>query len=312
MRMIGVLPLYLAVATALGFVDFRVRTHHERDLEYTAAVIAGTEPAPGRYRILAPYAFSGLTRLTGLAPADSWFLFRWLCLLAALVAGHLYFRTWYDEGATVAGNLLMAALVPLTFTNAWAHPDHLMELFLFTLGCLCVARGWLVAFTIVLALNALNRETSAFLVLLFALARPIERRHVIWTVALGALWVTIYTGLRWSLGFDSYDPWQLRHNLEFLALLPRAYDPYYRAFAWFVAIMIGPLLVLIARAWPMLPRMHKAAAAVVTPAFVAVAFLFSSVIETRIFTPLLPLLVPGALAALFPMQTGVPGQRQRG
>src|SRR4029077_6116213 len=64
--LVGVLPVYVALATALGFVDFRVRTHHERDLAYTASVVAGTEEPPGRYRILAPYAFDGLTRLTRL------------------------------------------------------------------------------------------------------------------------------------------------------------------------------------------------------------------------------------------------------
>jgi hypothetical protein len=298
--LVGVLPLYFALATALGFVDFRIRTHHERDLAYTASVVAGTEEPPGRYRILAPYAFDGLIRLTRLAPDDSWFLFRWLCLLASFLAGHLYFRTWFETGAASAGNLLIAALLPLTFTNAWAHPDHLMELFLFTLACACLARDWNWGFAATLALNALNRETSAFLVLLFFLAKPIDRRRVIWSAGLAALWLAISLALRWRLGFASYDPWQAKQNLAFLALLPAAYDPYYRAFAWFVVLLIGPLLWLIARTWAIQTRLNKVAAAVVTPVFVVTAFLFSSIIETRIFTPLLPLLIPAALTALFP------------
>jgi hypothetical protein len=298
--LVGVLPVYVALATALGFVDFRVRTHHERDLAYTASVVAGTEEPPGRYRILAPYAFDGLTRLTRLAPGDAWFLFRWLCLFATLLAGHLYFRTWFEIGPAFAGNLLMAALLPLTFTNAWAHPDHLMELFLFTMACACLARGWNWGFAAALVLNALNRETSAFLVLLYSLARPIDRRHAGWSAGLAALWLMISMALRWRLGFASYNPWQARQNLEFLALLPAAYDPYYRVFAWFVALLIAPLLWLIARTWPIQTRLSKVAAAIVTPAFLLVAFLFSSIIETRIFTPLLPLLIPAALTALFP------------
>jgi len=300
--LLGVLPLYVALATALGFVDFRVRTHHERDLEYTASVVAGTEEPPGRYRILAPYAFDGLTRLTRLAPVDCWFLFRWLCLFGSLLAGHLYFRTWFETGPAVTGNLLMAALLPLTFTNAWAHPDHLMELFLFTLACAALARGWDWGFAAALALSALNRETSAFLVLLFFLARPVDRRHVVWSAGLAALWLAITLSLRWRLGLASYNPWQAKQNLEFLALLPAAFDPYYRVFAWFVALLIAPLLWLIARSWPIQTRLSKVAAAVVTPAFLLVAFLFSSIIETRIFTPLLPLLIPAALTALFPPQ----------
>jgi hypothetical protein len=133
-------------------------------------------------------------------------------------------------------------------------------------------------------------------------ARPIDRRHLAWTAGLAALWFVVSVGLRLWLGFATYDPWQVSRNVEFLGLLPRAYDPYYRAFAWFVAIMIVPLLVLIAKAWSVQSRLTRAAVAIVTPAFLLVSFLFSSIIETRIFTPLLPLLIPGALAALFPPQ----------
>jgi hypothetical protein len=291
--------LYFALATAVGYVDFRVRTHHERDLAYSAAVVAGTEEPPGRYRILAPYVFDGLTRLTRLSPGNSWFLFRWLGIFCALLAGHLYFRTWFPTSQAVAGNLLMVALLPLTFTNAWAHPDHFVELCLFTLACACLARGWTWAFTLVLVLNALNRETSVFLVMLFFLARRWDRWHFAATAALTLLWLGVSLALRWRMGFVPYDPWQFKQNIRFLALLPPAYDPYYRAFAWFVLVMIVPLVVIIARSWSIQTRFSKVATGIVTPAFVTIAFLFSSIVETRIFTPLLPLLLPGAIAGLF-------------
>jgi hypothetical protein len=291
--------LYFALATAVGYVDFRVRTHHERDLAYTAAVVAGTEEPPGRYRILAPYVFEGLTRLTRLSPGDAWFLFRWLGIFCALLAGHLYFRTWFPTGVAVAGNLLMVALLPLTFTNAWAHPDHFVELCLFTLACACIAREWIWAFALALVLNALNRETSAFLVMLFFLARRSHRWHVAAPAGFTVLWQTVSLALRWRLGFAPYDPWQFKQNVQFLGLLPPAFDPYYRAFAWFVVVMIVPLLVLIARSWSIQTRFSKVATGIVAPAFLTTAFLFSSIVETRIFTPLLPLLLPGAIAALF-------------
>lgn len=300
----AILPLYIALATALGFVDFRVRTHHERDLVYTASVLAGTEEAPGRYRILAPYAFEALTRITRLTPQNSWFLFRWLCLIAAFLAGHVYLRTWFTDGVAACGNVLMGALFPLTFTNAWAHPDHFMELFLFTLASACIVRAWDGPFAGALTLNALNRETSVFLVLLFVLARPFSRRHLLWSTGFAALWLGVAVTLRWQLGVSTYDPWQAPQNLKFLMLLSTAYDPYYRVFAWFVVLLIAPLLWLIARTWSQQPRFTRVASTIVVPAFLLVSFLFSSIIETRIFTPLLPLLIPGALVALIPLRDG--------
>jgi hypothetical protein len=300
-----ILPLYLAIATALGFVDYRVRTDPDaatRLVEYSRGVVTGTEAPPGRYRVLAPYAWEWLERFTGLESRESWILFRWLCLVGALIAGHVYLRTWFDEAGAVLGSLVMAALVPLTFTNGWAHPDHLMELFLFTLGCACIARGWLWALVPVLALNGLNRETSAFLVLLFFFSAPASRSHLAWTIGLGSLWAVVYVGLRAWKGWASYDWWQLGENWARLTPLPPVWDPYKRAFAWFVAILVVPLLLLIfgatgARAWRQQPRFMRAAAAVV-PVFLGVSFLFSSINETRIFTPLIPLLLPGAVFAL--------------
>jgi hypothetical protein len=40
----------------------------------------------------------------------------------------------------------------------------------------------------------------------------------------------------------------------------------------------------------------------VAPALLVTGFLFSNVLESRIFTPVIPLLLPGLLFALFPAQ----------
>ena len=294
--LLAILPLYLAIATAIGYVDFHIR--REPDLGYTQyspQVVAGTEDPPGRYRVLAPYAFEAVKRATGLESRDAWIVFRWLSLLAALCCGHLYYRTWFDTAATLTANTLTMALLPLTFTNSWAHPDHFAELVLFTLGCATIARGWTGAFAVVLALNALNRETSAFLVLLYFAASPIGRRHVITTAALGAGFLAITIGLRVSLGWVAYDPWQIGRNLEFLRWFAPGRDLYYRLYPWFFAFLILPLAWLAARSWRTQPRFLRVASAIVAPAFIVTCFLFSSVIETRIFTPVFPLLVPAVI-----------------
>jgi hypothetical protein len=300
-----VVLLYAAMATAIGHVDYHIRSSPEHGFaKYSPGVIAGTEGPPGRYRVLAPYAYDSLRAVTGLVPRDAWIVFRWLSVLGALVAGHVYFRTWFSAGPAIAGVLLMAVLLPLTFTNGWAHPDHLVELALFTLACATIARGWTVAFAIVLVLNGLNRETSVFLVPLFLLSARLSREHLEKAGVLALVWAATYVGLRSWLGFQTYDPWQFGRNLQFLALLPADYDLYYRAYAWFVVVMALPLAYAAWLTWRKLPRMVRAATGVVAPLFVLTSLLFSSVIETRIFTPLLPLLAPPMLFALFKDDAG--------
>lgn len=293
------LPLYLAAATALGFVDFHVRTHPDRSYQYSAGVVAGTEDPPGRYRILAPYAFEGLSQLTGLADSTSWILFRWLCLFAALCATHLLLTSWFTASEAAAGNVLLAAMLPLTFTNSWANPDQFTELLLVTLACACIVRSWNWALAVVLALSAFNRETSAFLVLLFLVAGPLEKRRLIWAAGLAALWLAIAIGLRLALGFVPYNPWQAGQNIRYLGLLGPGYDVYYRAYAWFVVVLLVPLIWISARQWRLQPKFVRAATAIVVPLYLVVAFLFTSIIETRVFTILLPMLIPGVMHALF-------------
>ncbi len=314
---LGVLPLYLAIATAVGFVDFRVRPaiHFEHVYRvYVPAVLSGTEAPPARYRILAPRAYSVVARAMGVDavasatsedPAtqlrlrDAWFVFRWLCVLAALLAGHVLFRTWFDTGAAVAGNTLAMALLWLTFSGGWGHPDHLMELFLFTLGCACIARQWDAAFVAVLVLNGLNRETSLFLIPLFFFARGFDRRHVLWTAAAASVWLGVTLLLRWQLGWVPYNPLNVAQNIANMTSWPER-DLYYRLFGWFFLIMVVPALVAIGLTWARQPRYVRVAAGIVTPAVLVVGFLYSSVWESRIFTPLIPLLVPGVLFAMFP------------
>jgi hypothetical protein len=91
--------------------------------------------------------------------------------------------------------------------------------------------------------------------------------------------------------------WQFWRNVEFLKLLPPGYDPYYRAYAWFGVLTFGPLLYLAAAAWRRLPPMPGRMLLVI-PLVGFVAFTISSIIETRILTPVFPLLLPGLLFAL--------------
>jgi hypothetical protein len=293
------IPLYVALATAAGFADYHTRLNPDLGFtKYIPEVVSGTAEPPGRYRVLAPILFDRFERASAWAPVTDWLVFRWACLVLALAAGHIYLRTWFSDGEAALGNALVMALLPLTFTNSWPNPDQFTELALFTLAGACIVRGWWWAFLAVLGLNALNRETSAFLVLLFAVAGPIDRARMTRTVVAAALWLAIAVLLRWRLGFVPYDPWQLTRNLASLVPMGPGFPGYKRIFGWFFLILLVPCFVLASRAWTTQPRAARMAAALVAPLFVLAGVLFSSTMESRIFTPVLPLLAPSMLFAL--------------
>ena len=304
--------LYMALAVATGFVDLRVRAYPDHGYtKYIPGVIDNTYGAPGTYRVLVPYVFDWLVRTIRIEPSTLWHLSRLVLLFASYVAFHWYLRTWLPTGAAVMGTAIVAALLPLTFTNSWAHPDHFAELLLFTLAAAAIAREQDALFGVLLAIAALNRETSVFLVLLYLLVRPLTAAHRWRTVSFGLLWAVVFVGLRVWRGFEQYEYWQLGRNFEFLRLLPPPRDPYYRAYAWFGIVAFAPLLWIASRARPRQPLFVQRALWVV-PAFALVAFTISSIIESRIFTPLFPLVVPAVVCTLteWPQVTAsLPGVR---
>ncbi len=292
------LLLYVTLAVATGFADLRMRTHTDHVVKvYIPAVVSGTENAPGKYRVFAPMLIDGLARATGASLETTWYVTRLLGIFLAYAIFHVYLRTWFSPPAALAGVSTVAASLPLTFTNSWPHPDSIPELALFTLGAMAIARGRDLLFAVTLACAALNRETSVFLVLLYLVAEPLSRPRLLRATVFGAEWFAIYAGLRVLRGLQHYDYWQAARNWAELELLAPNYDPYYRAYAYFVVVLFGPMIYMALKAKDA-PRFVRRALLVV-PCFIAVAFVFSSIIESRIFTPLYPVVVPAAMFFFF-------------
>lgn len=291
----AIAALLLTMAFATAFVDFRIREFRPLVHEsYIPAVLDGSAEAPGRYRVLAPWVVKLVEAATPLDLEGAWHATRLAWFICAYFVTYAYFRTWYDRTLALAGTAIVAATLPLTFTNSWAHPDHAPELALFTAAALALARKreWLFAALLVLA--CLNRETAAFLVLL-CLTPPWSTGRLTRGLLFGLLAGGVLIGLRVWLGMEHYEYWQFWRNVRFFGLLPPAFDPYKRAYAYFVVVLFLPMLLMALARWRTLPEWHRRALMVVPP-FLAVAFLISSVIETRIFTPLYPLIMPAVLA----------------
>jgi hypothetical protein len=292
--------IVLALLTlSVGFVDQRIRAYPDLGYKtYVPAVLAGTAEAPGKYRVLAPAIYDVFRRSTGLSPESAWIATNLLWLAFSFAIMYVYLLTWFTVPQALAGTWLLAATLPLTFTNSWPHPDQFPELGLFTLGSWAAVTRRDALFGLALALATLNRETAVFLVLLYALTAPVSRRHVLRCVLFAGLWAVLFVGLRAWRGFESYDYWQLTRNLSFLRLIPPPRDIYYRSYAYFGIVLVGGLTLIGMRRLPSKPLFVRRALLVV-PAFTLVALTISSIIETRIFTPLYAAVLPAALHTIF-------------
>jgi hypothetical protein len=111
---------------------------------------------------------------------------------------------------------------------------------LFALAMASLAHDRFALFVPALALCALNRETSVFLLPLALGARPISRRLLIESGIATAIWAAIYVLLRVWKGAAWYDPWNVSMNLTNLGLLGENYDFYYRRYAWFFVVLALP------------------------------------------------------------------------
>ena len=278
-----------------AFADLRMRAYGSRPYaEFIPAVVSGTADAPERYRVLLPFTIAGLSNVSGISLANAWHFIRFLSFVAAYAVMFVYLRNWFTETYALFGTTLVAATLPLTFTNSWAHPDHIAELALFTAGCAAIAANRFWALAGILAVATVNRETAIFLVPLYLLTAPTVRARLGGALLLAAEWAGIFFALRLWRGFVYYDYFQLQRNLQFFKLLPSAYDPYYRIYAYFAILLFGGLLFIAAAGAGPRP-LFVSRALLVVPLFCVVAFSISSIIESRIFTPLYPLIMPAVM-----------------
>jgi hypothetical protein len=306
--------IYVSLAVALGFTDHRVRRFAEYVVTtYVPAVVQGTADAPSRYRVLGPFLIDAATRTSGAPPLIVFLIIRLLCIYAGLVATHVYLRRWYRPAFALLGTTLMAALLPLTFTNSWAHPDSMVEIVLFTAGCAAVVAQRDAWFFAILILATLNRETSGFLLLLWAWQRIASERTTMMIARITGVacaWMAVFVALRWIRGFVSYEYWMLPTNLTSLVPLAPNFDPYVRVSGYLWLILTVPLIAFAVKGVRQTGWSSFFGRAVwVAASLIVVGFVFSSVIESRIFTPLFPLLLPAAMAGLgVPMGDAVDAQ----
>jgi hypothetical protein len=259
-------------------------------------VLAHTATAPDRYRLLAPAIVEGpMTVLRRWMPAEIAFdrvyaVFYLAAMTALLWSQFAYLRVWFTDEQALIGVLLLASTLRITIRQHDYAPFSYLEPTFFAIGLLLILHDRRVWLGLLVALASLNRETGIFLVFLFAATQPLTRRNVMTAIAYTGVWAAVFIGVRWFGGeADRY--WELgriwRTNLSQPGLT------LYNVTA-FLGVMWIFAIIGFRRAPAFVQR-----AAIVIPAYAGAVAVWGLWWEVRLLLPLLPLVLPLALSALF-------------
>jgi len=289
----------------------RIALHH--------GIVTGSAPYQFRYRILTPYIADGTARLLQHLPivrtrpsmqlrpySELAFTLAYCFLnLLALITlfwslGELLWRLFrYD--LALCGVALSAMLVSFTFRDHYFQPWSFWEGAFFALGLLLIHRRRYALFSGVSLLGLLNRETSVFLLVAFlftalpqdmsreGLRRAARSRGLRFAVGNLAVWVAGFFILHAVVGY--------RPSTFFLETALRGNRAHVGYALILNALFIGlisPLVIAgIRRSPPLIRR-----SALMMPAYLGLLLVIGFWWEVRYWITLLPIVVPGLVAAL--------------
>jgi hypothetical protein len=293
---LGAIFVAAAAVTALDYAFFvgdptlvaRRQIHH--------GVLAHTATAPDRYRLLAPLLVEGPVRVlqSWMSPElafDRVYAAFYLTAMTALLWSQFaYLRVWFSDAQALIGVLLVASTLRITIRQHDYAPFSYLEPTFVAVGLLLILADRRVWFGLLVVIAALNRETGIFLVLLFAVTQPATRRNLLTALAYAALWGGVFVAVRWY-GGEAERYWELgriwRTNISQPGLT-----------LYNLTAFLGVMWLLAALGFRHAPPFVRRAALVV-PAYAGAVAVWGLWWEVRLLMPLLPLILPLALSAVF-------------
>jgi hypothetical protein len=289
-----------AAVTALDYSFFVGDPTLVARREIHGGVLAHTATAPDRYRLLAPLIVEGPMRvLRQWMPAELAFdrvyaVFYLLAMTALLWSQFAYLRVWFTDEQALVGVLLLASTLRITIRQHDYAPFSYLEPTFFAAGLLLILRDKRAWLGLLVALAALNRETGIFLALLFAVTQPLTRRNILAAIAYLAVWAAVFVGVR-LYGGEADRYWEIgriwRTNLSQPGLT-----------LYNVTAFLGVMWVFALAGFTRAPDFVRRAA-IVIPAYAGAVAIWGLWWEVRLLMPLLPLVLPLALSALFEPQS---------
>lgn len=259
-------------------------------------VISGTAKKPIQYRVLTYYLVEGAHRITGMSIWRLDLVLRFIFTSLALAFMFKFLRRWFDFAVSAMGALIILAVLPVTYIDYTHQPHDIPNLF-FTILALGLIRDKKEAWMILLIpIAMLNRESFIFVLWAWFFYNydrlPIKLFLGEFTL-LALIALAIYFALPHYYGprTNYVDIIQLKNNLN-----PAM------ALKWFSRLVafVGPLVVASLVRFKSKPLFLRRSLGYVA-VFMVANFIVGMYQETRLFLPILPVLIPLGLAAIFPV-----------
>lgn len=294
-----------AIVLAAGYATARLAANGETLHATLEMLTAGTADLPFQYRALIP----GLARLITTAVPSmplyvAYGMFEGVAALGLYVAFRYFLRPFVTDPRG-RGLAALAVFLPLALTyatpyryNAIYFPYDTPSVAFFTLGlALMMKREWRWYYPLFL-LATLNRETTCFLTIAYALTalRRDQVREIVLHVGLqAALWVASKAGLHWVYlgnavqqhagGGLFYD--QLARSARILTTVP--------GLIYIAVIAFGGAGVVVALLWRRVEDLRLRALFGIVPLFFGGMIVVGELLEVRIYGELIPIVTAAVI-----------------
>ncbi len=194
--------VFCAVAFFVGYFFSHYHFALTVEDEYAGyeALARGTARTPMQYRVLVPGLVQRLSSLPLLSTMSRMRLYKWfdhLSVFLLIVAFRQYLRRWFSSGVLAS---LLSFAMPLVLPIAYiiAHrvryPYDMPAIAFFAAGLICIKEKWWWRYYLLFPLATLNRETSCFLTITYALVslgKTKNRVVVLHCAAQLTIWLSI-------------------------------------------------------------------------------------------------------------------------
>jgi hypothetical protein len=300
--------LVTAVAVNASDYSFLVPLQHVR-IDTHRSIIEGRAAAPRQYQILVPYVLDPPIRmLATVMPPDKaltrvYAAYHLAALTLLLAVLFFYLRRWFSAEQALIGALVVASMIRIVLRpgeywdlssipeSSVFAPASLLEPTTIALGLLLMHAGrhwWLAA---LVAIAATNSDVAALLPVLFVLTRPLTRDRIALALGYAAIWAAVSIAVRLAVGATVLPPVIGEALTENLQHLPSVVIN--------LALFLGPVWLLIPMGWRRTPVFARRAMVVIPIHLLAIAA-WGYWWDVRNLAALYPILLPPALAALFP------------
>lgn len=306
-----ILMLFISIALLLTIAD-RADLHLEKDCDcvhlrqnvesYVLGVTEQTASGPYVYRILIPYLVLGIQSFFSfLSMIEIDFLLKVFLLILCQLFFYFYLCSFFSPLISLSGVVILDVLLSFTFSSilgpSVVETADIFNLVIFILALYSLHKNYFVQFLLLIILGTINRETTWFLLPILFLNDLSNKKGYYRTIASFAAIAVPYFGLRFLIHSDDaswFTVEKLYYNIPFLSseLTTTALIANFHT-----AIFLLPFIILTAMNFKKHPDFLRAIV-YVTPLFIVVHYLLGSIIETRLWLPLIVILLPTSLNTL--------------